>query len=59
MDALYDICDAIAEVERAQCSAYPMDNRSYHACTKKVEERRSACYTTARQLTDNGAHLAP
>jgi hypothetical protein len=62
MDAPYDICDGIADVQCRECSANRasgMDARTHAACTTKVEARRSACYTTARQFTDNGPHPAP
>lgn len=59
---LYDICDAIAKVEYDVCAANKAagaDSRISRACRSKVENRRSACYTTARELTDNGSHPAP
>lgn len=61
MAELYDICDAIADVEADVCTANSagMDSRSKAACYAKVNTRRTACYTTARRMTDNGAHVAP
>ncbi len=61
MTELYEVCEAIEEVERAVCNAYSseMDYRSRKACETKAFNRMVACYSTARELTGNGTHLAP
>jgi hypothetical protein len=58
MDQLYDICFRVYETEMDVCSA----NRAggtYRVCEAKAANRLAACQTTARDVTDNGAHVAP
>lgn len=63
MEQLYQICDAIFEVEMDMCMTdYKMrrpEFRFLKACESKATERLAACMSTARRVTDNGAHLAP
>jgi hypothetical protein len=62
MDQLYNDCETQYEVEMDECassSAYGADWRMRKACESKAMARRAACQTTARQLTNNGQHLAP
>ena len=36
-----------------------MDSRSLQVCFDKAQTRMLACYATARDLTNKGAHPAP
>jgi hypothetical protein len=58
MAELYDICNAIYEVEMDVCVANKAGG-SYRQCAAKAATRMSACMSTARRVTDNGAHPAP
>ena len=61
MEDLYIICEEIEAVERDLCRAHRggMDKRSLQVCFDKAYSRMFACYATARELTDKGAHPAP
>ncbi len=59
---LDQICTDINIVEIDVCKAnfsparYP---REYAVCKSEADERMFACFRTASELTDNGAHVAP
>lgn len=62
MDELYEICYRTWEAEMDVCSANRAagaDYRTVEACKSKATSRLAACQTTAREVTDNGAHTAP
>ena len=59
---LDDMCVDINKVEIDVCKAmYPESAkfREYLVCESNANERMYACFRTASQLTDNGAHPAP
>jgi hypothetical protein len=58
---LIDACYEIYDTEMDVCAAYSSasDYRSVLACRDRAATRRNKCRETARELTDNGAHLAP
>lgn len=59
---LVNMCYAIYDVEVDVCRANRgafRDYRSFLVCEEKARNRREACRSTARDLTDNGAHAAP
>ncbi len=61
-EELDQICTDINIVEIDVCKAiYPPSSkfREYLVCTNNANERMYACFRTASELTDNGAHPAP
>lgn len=58
LEELYQICEAIYEVEMDVCVANKAGG-TYSQCAPKAANRLSACMTTARRLTDSGAHKVP
>jgi hypothetical protein len=63
LEELYGICEEINATEIATCNAIMKagggDYRMKQACIERANQRMAACFSTARQLTDNGAHLSP
>ena len=63
MEELYRICDDINAAEINTCNAIMTagdgDYRMKRACIERANSRLAACYSAARQLTDNGTHPAP
>jgi hypothetical protein len=58
LNQLYDACNAIYEVEMDVCAANKAGG-TYRQCSARAANRLAACMSTARQVTDNGAHPVP
>lgn len=59
---LMDICDSINGIELDLCSAnYAMNKNGgeLQTCKQRANDRMFACYSSAKSLTGNGAHVAP
>ncbi|WP_426173523.1 hypothetical protein [Massilia sp. TWR1-2-2] len=62
LEQIAELCNKQYENDFDTCKAMRgsfNDSRSYDNCFRKAAARNTACLKTAREVTDNGAHVAP